>query len=268
MSILDSISELAADQIQKTGQERISGIVIGVVAENYSEAYPGQIKVEIPVRDESANVLKWAKVVFPYTGAGWGIYFLPEKDDQVILAFENGSIDRPFVIGSIPREKDKQLTKSADERNRIKQIVTRNGSRITMEDGEDENGGKDRIILSTAEKELMLLLDNENDTIEISDKKGNSQIKMNVEEGSIVIRADKKITLQAGDSAKLVLNGENNSLKGLADKIQMKGSRALECKSDGSSKFTGQQIVIEAAASLKCSSSGMAVLSGTPVKIG
>lgn len=268
MSLLDSMSELAASQVQKTEQERITGVVSGVVAENYKEEYPGQVKVEIPVRDEGANVLKWAKVAFPYTGDGWGMYFLPEKGDQVILAFENGSIERPFVIGSIPREKDRLLSKSADEQNRIKQIITRNGSRITMEDGEDETGGKDRITVSTAEKELMFLLDNENDRMEISDKEGNCQVKMDVGEGSIVICANKTLTLQAGDSAKLVLSAGNNSLQGQADKIQIKGSRVLECQSDGSAKFAGQQTVIEAAASLKCSSSGMAALSGTPVKIG
>lgn len=268
MSLLDNISELTAKQVQKAEKEQIRGMLIGVVAENYNKEYPGQVKVKIPVLDEGANVLKWAKVAFPYTGAGWGMYFLPEKEDQVLLAFENGSIDRPFVIGSIFREKGSMLSESADESNRIKQIVTRNGSRITIMDGEDEKGAKDRITVSTAEKELTLLLDNENDRIELSDQKGNCRMKMNTEEGSIDICAKKKLTLQGGDSVKLVLNGESNSLQGEADKIKIKGSRALECQSDGSAKFTGQQTVIEASSALKCSSSGMAALAGTPVKIG
>ena len=122
MALFDIIGAVSEKQVTKTefGDERIYGTVVGVVAENYTQEMPGRLCVTVPVRDNDANQLKWAKMVMPYMGAGWGTYFLPEKGDQVLLVFEDGSIEKPYVIGCIPKDKDKFLTESANEQNQIK----------------------------------------------------------------------------------------------------------------------------------------------------
>ena len=65
--------------------------------------------------------------------------YCPEKNDQVVLIFEDGMIEKPLVIGCIPRDKDSFLKKAVTEKNTKKQIQTRNGSRITFEDDENED---------------------------------------------------------------------------------------------------------------------------------
>lgn len=270
MAIFDIIDEISEKQIMKTetGEERIFGVVVGLVAENYDKDMPGRVCVTIPVRDKEANVLKWAKMVPPYSGSKWGQYFLPEKGDQVLLAFEYGQIEKPYVIGSVPKDQDSFLTKSADESNQVKKIVTRNGNEIAFEDNKEGEGKKDKISISTPGKAHTVVLDNENKKITVMDKESNCKLEMKTENGQINLIAAKKITIEVGDTIKIIMNGENGTVQVKADKILAEASKKLECKSDGNAKFSGQQTVIEASSSLKNSSNGMVTVSGSPIKIG
>ena len=130
MGLFDVIEDISEKNIAKTetGDNRIFGIVVGEVVDNYDQERSGRICVLIHTRDSDANVLKWAKVAAPYIGKSWGMYFLPEVGDQVLVAFDQGNIERPYVIGCIPKDSDKFLTKSKDEQNQKKriQIIYRN----------------------------------------------------------------------------------------------------------------------------------------------
>ena len=149
MGLYDIMDEIAAKQVTKseTGDNRLLGVVVGVVAKNYDQQMPGRICVQIPVRDDKANELKWARLAMPSSGTEWGHYFLPEVGDQVLLAFEHGNIEKPYVIGCVPKDSNKFLTGSVHEKNQIKRIVTKNGSTIQFDDVENEEGKgkKDKI---------------------------------------------------------------------------------------------------------------------------
>ena len=94
MGFYDIMDEIAARQAVKsdTGDNKILGVMPGIVAKNYDAQMPGRVCVQIPVRDEDANELKWARLAMPSSGKKWGHYFLPEVGDQVLLAFEQGNI--------------------------------------------------------------------------------------------------------------------------------------------------------------------------------
>lgn len=92
MGLYDEIDRITEKQIMKTetGDNRIFGVMLGIVAKNYDKNMPGRVCVTIPVRDQEANELKWARVSMPSSGSKWGHYFLPEVGDMVLLAFEKG----------------------------------------------------------------------------------------------------------------------------------------------------------------------------------
>ncbi len=83
----------------------------------------------------------WIRMVTPMATKGGGMYFKPEKGDEVMVDFENGNIERPFVVGAlysknvvapvIPRND------TAFEEHRI--IKSPNGHYIKMEDPTDAN---------------------------------------------------------------------------------------------------------------------------------
>ena len=108
MGLYDVIDDIAEKQVMKTdtGDNRILGVVIGQIVKNYDKDMPGRVCVAVPVRDQSANELQWVRVAMPSGGSGWGHYFLPEAGDQVLLAFEQGNIEKPYVIGCIPKDSD------------------------------------------------------------------------------------------------------------------------------------------------------------------
>lgn len=270
MALFDIIGSVSEKQTMKTelGDERIYGAVVGIVAENYAQEMPGRLCVTIPVRDKDANQLKWAKMAMPYMGAGWGSYFLPEKGDQVILIFEDGNIEKPYVIGCIPKDKDKFLKKSANEHNQTKQIQTRNGSRITFWDDENEDGAKDKITVSTAQDAHQVIIDNDAKKISVFDKEKNCLVELQTEQGKINIHAEQKLELTVGDSIKLTMNGESGAVNLEAQKLSVGISKNINLEADGNLKLTGRQVTAEATSLLKNSCSGMISLEGKPVKLG
>ena len=116
MSIYDIIGEISEKQATKTetGDARIYGVVVGIVAKNYDKDMPGRVCVTIPTRDSSKNELQWARQALPSSGSDWGYYFVPEVGDQVLLAFEGGNIEKPYVIGCLPKENSKLVSKTVD----------------------------------------------------------------------------------------------------------------------------------------------------------
>lgn len=286
MGLYDIIDEITERQVTKTetGDNRIWGVMVGIVAKNYdpnssasggsnsgTDAMDGRVCVTIPTRDKDANELKWARVAMPSGGSKWGHYFLPEVGDQVLLAFEGGNIEKPYVIGCIQKSSDSFLKKAVDKDNQFKKIMTRHGSHITFEDNkEDENGQKDKLTIETAQHMLQIKMDNENEKIRIGDKAKEDFIEMYTKEGSgtLTIKAKSKITIQVGDKITMTMNGESGAVSIKADSISLEGTNKVTAKSDNSVKLEAAQVAAKASSNLKLESSGTAALQGSTVSVG
>lgn len=250
MSLYEEVEEISAGRLKRTeeGGERIYGVVLGVVTENYKKELPGMVQVQIPVRDEESSIYRWAKTAQMYSGKEWGQYFQPEIGDQVLLAFEHGNIERPFIIGSVPRSNDKFISQSAKEQNEIKRIVSKHGNEISISDVKDSDGEKDRIQIQTSGKGQSISL--------LNDKK------------QIVIKAEEKLTIKVGDSVTVTMNGENGKVTIDAKQVTIHADNAIKCESDGSVTLSGQNTVVKASTGLKLESNGMASVKGSAVSIG
>lgn len=286
MGLYDIIDEISGRQVTKTetGDNRIWGVMVGIVAKNFdpnstaaggansgADAMDGRVCVTIPTRDKEANELKWARVAMPSGGSKWGHYFLPEVGDQVLLAFEGGSIEKPYVIGCISKTADKFLKDSVDKDNQFKRIVTRHGTTILFEDNSgDEEGMKDKLTLETAGKKLQILMDNENEKIRIGDKAKEDFIEMCTKEGSgtFKVQIKSKIEIKVGDKITVTMNGESGAVSIKADSVRVEGGNGVTLKSDSAVKLDGPQIAASAGSALKLESSGAATVSGSTVSIG
>jgi uncharacterized protein involved in type VI secretion and phage assembly len=207
-------------------------------------------------------------LVQPSGGAKWGHYFLPEVGDQVVLAFEGGNIEKPYIIGCIPKDASSFLKGAADENNQYKRIVTKNGSTLAFEDNKEGEGDKDKITLQTAKKAHTLLMDNENNTIRITDSEKENLIEMKTQDGVMKIKAKSKLTIEVGDNIKIVLNGESGAVKIQADEVNITASRQFKVKCDQMVKVEGAQISEKASSMFKIESGGMVNIAGSPIKIG
>lgn len=270
MAIFDIFEEVSEKSVTKseTGDNRILGVVVGEVVKNYSEQMPGRVCVSIHVRDKDANVLKWARVSQPSSGEKWGMYFLPEIGDQVLLVFDQGIIDRPYVIGCIPKDKHEFLRKAKDEHNTHKKITTRHGSTILFEDVSEGDGEKDVIRIHTPDQAHEVTLDNDKKKITIQDKEKKTQIEMASEKGNITVKAEGKLTLKAGDNITVVMNGTNGKITVNCSDLTVQSTGKLILDGGGKAQLSGASVKVESQASLSLSAPGMATLSGKPVRLG
>lgn len=286
MGLYDIIDEITERQVTKTetGDNRIWGVMVGIVAKNYdpnssvaggsnagADAMDGRVCVTIPTRNDKANELKWARVAMPSGGSKWGHYFLPEVGDQVLLAFEGGNIEKPYVIGCIQKTSDKFLKDAVDKDNQFKKIMTRHGSHITFEDNsKDEDGLKDKLTVETAQAKLQILMDNENEQIRIGDKKKEDFILMKTTEGSgtLDIKIKSKVTIKVGDSITMTMNGESGTVTIEASSIVLKGSDKVTMDSDSTVEMKAAQVTAKASSGLNLESDNGAVLKGSTVSVG
>ncbi len=275
MAIFDIFEEVSERAVTKTetGENRIFGVVVGEVVNNYDDKYPGRVCVNLHTRDKDANEMKWARMAMPSGGAEWGHYFLPEIGDQVLVVFEEGIIDRPYVIGCIQKSSDKFLSKSKHKNNQHKRIVTRHGSAIEFEDVGDENdpegdGTKDKIRIYTADEAHSVVLDNDKKLIEIKDKDENVQLRMKTENGDVTLKANKKITIKAGETITVVLNGENGKVTINCQDLAVDATGKINQSATGKYAISGAQVAVDTQGALKLSAAGMAQISGATIKLG
>lgn len=270
MGLYDIMDEIAARQVTKseTGDNRILGVMTGIVAKNYDQQMPGRICVQIPVRDSEANELKWARVAMPSSGTSWGHYFLPEVGDQVLLAFEQGNIEKPYIIGCVPKDSNKFLKQAVDAKNRNKKIVTRNGNTIHFEDAPEGEGAQDKISIYTPNQAHQVILDNEKNQILVGDKEGKNKLLIETEKGAISIKTENKLTINVGENIQLTMNGESGTVNIKCGKFKVSASDGADIQTSGKFAVSGGNVSVEASSMLKASSSGMASLAGSPVKIG
>ena len=124
--------------------ERSADIVIGKVTAVQDPERQGRIQVNYPWL--SGPEKRWVSVAAPMAGGDRGMFFMPEIDDEVLLAFDHGHLDHPFVIGFLWNPQ--QPPPSQDERQRM--IRSRNGHTIRFVDSTPTGGNQGALIIQDA----------------------------------------------------------------------------------------------------------------------
>lgn len=152
------------------------GFVIGIVTDNNDPDGWGRVKVKYPwLSDDHAS--DWARVVAIGAGPERGIEFIPEVNDEVLVGFELGDVNHPYIIGGLwngkdaPPQKSRDVVKGGRVEKRI--IRSRDGHQIVFDDSAGNSG------------------------ITISDKKGN-KVVLDTAGNKILIEAQGDLTIKAG----------------------------------------------------------------------
>jgi uncharacterized protein involved in type VI secretion and phage assembly len=123
-------------------------------------------------------------------GKDRGIYFVPEVDDEVLVAFERGDLRFPYVVGSLWNGKDKPPASNGDGKNDLRLIKTRKGHKLTFN---DNSGSQGLVQLELNDGKKLSIDDN---GITLDDGKGNS-IVIKSNGGSIAITAKTDLSIKA-----------------------------------------------------------------------
>lgn len=166
---------------KKRPESRIYGVVVGIVTNNKDTEKLGRVKVKIP-RLSGEDESNWARVISFMAGKERGAFFLPEVDDEVLVAFEYGDINMPYVIGSLWNGKDVPPENNSDGKNNIRVIRSRSGHVITL----DDSDGSEQIKIMDKTEKNMIIIDAKNNKISI---KSDKDIELSAPNGKVTIEA-------------------------------------------------------------------------------
>jgi uncharacterized protein involved in type VI secretion and phage assembly len=197
--------------------DRIYGVVIGIVTNNKDEDGLGRVKVKIP-RLSGDDESYWARVVSFMAGKERGALFLPEVDDEVLVAFEHGDIAMPYVLGALWNGVDVPPETNSDGENNVRVIKSRSGHVIRLNDKDGE------------------------ETIEIIDKTEKNSITISAKDNKITITSDKDIEFSA-KNGKISLDAKDVEIKSSAG-TKLEASANLDLKASGNNTIKGATVNI------------------------
>lgn len=192
-------ADLTAPPVAKSVHSPIAEVQIAEVVDNKDEEKLGRVKVQFQWQQAVNGETPWLRVATNGAGGTHGMYVVPEIGDQVLVAFEHGNPNRPYVQSSLYHGKAKPADGLADADNNFKAIKTRSGNLITLSD----EAGKEAIKIENGTNTVILSLEGDTSiAIQTSGDMSLSAKNINItaEEG-IQVQC-KEWTLTADDSAK------------------------------------------------------------------
>lgn len=229
------LSDLVAPAAQSV--QPYVGATVALVTNNDDPDNMGRVKLKFPWYDDSVES-GWARVAMPGAGPDRGFFCLPEIGDEVLVLFEHGDMNRPYVLGGLYSSTNAPPLKSA---NAVK-------------------GGKvvNRTFKTTDGHEISISEKSDKNTIEIKDGQSNIAMKMDASgkamttksQGTYVVESQQAVTIKSSAATVTIQATGEISIKSNAG-VTVEGTSQVTVK--------GSMITVQA--------SGPLALKGNPVQI-
>jgi uncharacterized protein involved in type VI secretion and phage assembly len=111
------------------------GLHYGIVTQNKDPDNLDRIKIRLPWLDGGeTDQSHWAQLVVPMNGKKFGWYVLPDIDDVVVVAFIEGDISQPVILGGVWSKPDFSPEPNEDGKNNFRGYRSRSGHRLILDD--------------------------------------------------------------------------------------------------------------------------------------
>ena len=154
------------------------------------------MKVSLPWSPDAkgASYEVWARLATLLGGNNRGSWFIPDVNDEVLVAFEHGDPRRPYVVGGLWNGRDQAPESMDGSGNNYKKVLrSRNGVKVTL----DDQDGQEKLLLETPGGQKLTLKDGPG-AVEIVDSNGNS---VKLEAAGVTVNASAKVTVNASQVA-------------------------------------------------------------------
>jgi type VI secretion system secreted protein VgrG len=149
-----------------------------VVVDNNDPAGIGRVQVQFPWQQRNNSITPWIRLIQPHSGGGKGFYFVPEIGEEVLVGFESGNAEKPYVMGT--QYNGSESSGYHTSGNDKKVIHTRSGTKVILNDAEG--------------------------SVFIEDPSGNTWLMDG--QGNINVNAPKDISINAGQNISITA-GQN-----------------------------------------------------------
>ncbi|HVC14934.1 MAG TPA: phage baseplate assembly protein V [Acidimicrobiales bacterium] len=227
------------------------GVTAGIVTNIKDPEKIGRVKLRFPGMS-STQESAWARVVAMGGGSSRGNVFLPEVDDEVLVAFEDGDTRVPVVIGGLYGKSLTMPTITVTEGKVVKrELVSRLGHTVRFLDG-------------TQTKDM---------AIELALADGANIVHLGADKTTVTVKQGNELTFTVGQTTITVASG-TGALSIKAGTIKIQATQQLELtapkiviSSDGTLTLEAQAMTKLAGASVQVQAEAVVTISGTPVSI-
>ena len=202
---------LAEQALNQSPVERWNGLVTAVVTNLADPKKWGRVKLKYPWLDNTQES-DWARVVSPGAGKEAGFFMVPAVNDEVLVGFEHGDFNRPYVLGGLWNGKQDVPPPGASSSNEDKEKVrvwhSHTGHYMAMFDDSNK-----KVEVKTAAGHI-ILMDDQNKKLEIKTSGGivitlddqGRKITMK-STGDVTVESQMNMTVKAGANMTLEATG-------------------------------------------------------------
>jgi phage protein D len=239
-SLLGLASLGASNGHGSAGGAPINGVVVAIVTDNNDPDNMARVKLKFPWLDDSYES-HWARLAQLGAGPNSGTVWIPEVNDEVLVAFEHGDVRRPYVIGNLYNGIDTPNEGSGlFDNGKVKRrgFISRKGHKFIFFDDANKAG----VAIISSDGKFKISLNETNSEIHIS-----SQGKVHVEsQQDMTLESQANLNLKAGQGLK-VEAGTNLEMKG-GSGAKLEAGANLEVKASGQLKVTGSMVDVNSGA--------------------
>jgi uncharacterized protein involved in type VI secretion and phage assembly len=233
MSFVYDLATYFAHKIQESEHEagKVFEPAVGIVTDNKDPQKLGRVKLKIPILSDNDSTF-WVPISMPGAGKNRGWFFIPEVNDEVLVMFEHGDVNRPVVISAMWNGKDKPPDKNPGGNPR-RMIKSRGGSKITFDDD------KNQVVIEDGAGKGKITLDADNNKIIIEALDGDvcfqsPQGDMKIVAQTMELKAQQNIDIHAGANmtwgtdATAKISGSDVTLSGSTTNLNCGNAQAPE----------------------------------------
>ncbi|WP_377188355.1 phage baseplate assembly protein V [Ruegeria meonggei] len=196
---------VATSEAERASDGFVRGLALGKVTDNEDPKGIGRVRVRLELHNEDQESF-WARVATPMAGNEMGVYFLPQKDDEVLVGFIGEDPSHPVVLGSVWNG-NAPPPETNDGKNDRRLVRTRSGHEMRFDDGDTDevevihNKGA-RVYL--AENKAILETDSGNTvTIDGGEISVTAAQKITLSAPQVIVDASGKAEVKAGATCKI-----------------------------------------------------------------
>jgi uncharacterized protein involved in type VI secretion and phage assembly len=235
---------------------RIAGVAVGIVTNNVDEKGGYRVKVRfpwLPNGGDQGEESHWCRIASFMSGPEQGAFWLPEVNDEVLVAFEHGDLQYGYVVGALWNGTDKAIYNNKEasgkvtdaafqgkheaKKNDLRSIRSRAHHQLVFND----NASEPRVALHSGQKHRIVLDDkgNEPTQIEIYDGKEenyilidtkNKKITIESKSGSMLLKCKETFTVEAKE---IKMKSDENTTLTVGKNFEMKASSNMTIKASG-----------------------------------